>query len=416
MSTVKVLFILPYVPGPLRPRAEGFVRGLLDRGHEPTVVTPWFDAAERRDVESLRAGGGRVSADGLAARRRVWNRARAVSRAMPTEATLTWIPRLARRVDEAMAREAFDVVHVEHGRAAGYGLHVVSHTRGSGPPVVWDAVDSLGLLSHRARAHWGNLRLGPRLHWDGLFMRRFEEAALRGFRHVTATSPVDAKALRALHGEASPEITVLPNGVDLERFRPGESAARRPDEVVMSGKLGYHANVAMALHFADHVWPRILARRRGAVLRIVGRGAPPAVRRLAERPGIRVVGAVDDLRSHLCRAALAVAPVPYGAGIQNKVIEAMACATPVVASPQAAAALTARDGVELEVEGDDEGFARRCVSLLEDAARREALGRAGRRYVEREHHWPRIVGRLEAVYRAAQSDELAGSSVGAAVG
>jgi glycosyltransferase involved in cell wall biosynthesis len=357
-----------------------------------------------------------VIAEALSGRRRVWNRARAVSRAMPTEATLTWIPRLAHRIDRAIDREAFDVVHVEHGRAAAYGLHVLSRTRGAGPPVVWDAVDSLDLLSRRARAHWGPFRLGPRLLWDGLFMRRFESAALRGFRHVTATSRVDAEALRALRGEASPEITVLPNGVDLERFRPGEAAARRPDEVVMSGKLGYHANVAMALHFADHVWPRIRARRPGAVLRIVGHGAPPTVRRLAERPGVHVVGAVDDLRSPLCRAALAVAPVPYGAGIQNKVIEAMACATPVVASPQAAAALAARDGLELGIEGDPEGFARRCVSLLENDRRREALGRAGRRYVEREHPWPRIVARLEAVYRAARSEAPAASPVGAAVG
>jgi len=99
------------------------------------------------------------------------------------------------------------------------------------------------------------------------------------------------------------------------------------------------------------------------------------------------------------RATLAVAPVPYGAGVQNKVLEAMACGTPVVVSPQAIAALAVQPGRDLVVADGAEAFARAVLELLDDPARRAQLGRAGRAYVEQHHSWDAITARLESIYR-----------------
>ena len=103
---------------------------------------------------------------------------------------------------------------------------------------------------------------------------------------------------------------------------------------------------------------------------------------------------------------MSVAPLVYGAGIQNKVLESMACGTPVVAAPGAVAALQAEPGKHyLTAAGADE-FANQTLRLLNDPAERSALGAAGRAYVVQNHHWDRITEQLEEVYRCSQVNLL----------
>jgi glycosyltransferase involved in cell wall biosynthesis len=96
---------------------------------------------------------------------------------------------------------------------------------------------------------------------------------------------------------------------------------------------------------------------------------------------------------------VAVAPLRYGAGIQNKVLEAMACATPVVSTPQAVSALSVRPGREVLVAEDPGEFAEKVLCLLDDVRRQRQLGQAGRSFVEANHCWEAIASRLEEIYR-----------------
>jgi hypothetical protein len=125
---------------------------------------------------------------------------------------------------------------------------------------------------------------------------------------------------------------------------------------------------------------------------------------------VTVTGIVPDIRPYLRRATLAVAPVPYGAGIQNKVLEAMACGTSVVASPQAISALAIQPGRDLVVAEGVEGFARAVLALLDDPARRAELGQAGRAYVEAHHAWDAVAAQLVGIYQAAIGSSCCGRS------
>jgi glycosyltransferase involved in cell wall biosynthesis len=107
------------------------------------------------------------------------------------------------------------------------------------------------------------------------------------------------------------------------------------------------------------------------------------------------------MRPHLGRAAVSVAPIAYGAGIQNKVLEAMACRTPVVASPQAIAALDAVPGRDVLVAGDPAAFATEVLRLLDNNTFRTAVGSAGHRYVTANHRWDDSAALLEDVYYEA---------------
>jgi glycosyltransferase involved in cell wall biosynthesis len=113
---------------------------------------------------------------------------------------------------------------------------------------------------------------------------------------------------------------------------------------------------------------------------------------------VTVTGTVADIRPYLQKATVAVAPVTYGAGIQNKVLEAMACATPVVTTSRTVSALTAVPGRDLLVADEPKAFAETILCLLANPTERAAIGGAGHNYVKTYHNWAGIAAQLEEVY------------------
>jgi glycosyltransferase involved in cell wall biosynthesis len=240
---------------------------------------------------------------------------------------------------------------------------------------------------------------------------RYEPWLLRQFDHTLVTSAQDRQALLALAGPSQAQLAsrvhVVPIGVDLAYFGPGETP-RMPASLVLSGKMSYHANITAARHLIQEIMPAVWQRRPDVQVWIVGKDPGPAIRALADGASdvrrVIVTGTVPDIRPYLRQATVAVAPIPYGAGIQNKVLEAMACGAPVIASAQAVAALQVRAGHDLVVAGDAQDFARQILGLLDAPARRQALAQAGRAYVEEQHAWAGCGVRLEQIYALAGMD------------
>ncbi len=395
---MRILFIVPYTPTPIRTRPYNLLRGLVQRRHELTLATLWQNAAEVAALRQWQELGVRVIAEPLPRWRSLLNVAGALPGGAPLQASFCWHDGLARRISAELDGGGYDVVHVEHLRGARYAL--VAETHGARAPVVWDSVDCITHLFGQAAQ--ASASLGSRLmaRIDLARTRRYEAWLPQQVDRVLVTSTVDAHAFQRLHVgtfERSNVATVLPNGVDLDYFSPGDDEQPGHD-IVFSGKMSYHANVTAVLRFAGEVLPLVWRQRPLATFTIAGHSPTAAVRALTRDARIRVTGSVDDLRPYLRGATLAVAPMPYGAGIQNKVLEAMACATPVVATPQAVSALAARDGEHLLVADGAAAFAAAVVRLLDDADLRRRLGRAGRFYVEEHHDWRDIVLRLETIY------------------
>jgi glycosyltransferase involved in cell wall biosynthesis len=221
------------------------------------------------------------------------------------------------------------------------------------------------------------------------------------FDAVLTTSAVDRDALArqaAAYRDGWPPIHVLPNGVDLDYFRPEPAIIRDPATLVLTGKMSYHANVAMARYFVTEVMPLVWAGRPDARVLIVGKDPDRQVRALARKPAVTVTGTVPDLRPYLRQATIAVAPIIYGAGIQNKVLEAMACATPVVATPLAVRALSAMPGRGLAVGHNTAELAGAILRLLDEPEQRAAMGAAARAYVEVNHNWATGTESLNNLY------------------
>jgi len=404
--TINVLFIVPYVPNLVRVRPFNLIKQLAKRGHEITVATVWTNAQDRADLEELRQYCHQVEAVHLSRWRSYWNCVQALPRTVPMQAVYSWQPDLVTQLAPLVGK--VNVIHVEHLRGTPFGLKLKPQLAQDSRsiPVVWDSVDCITHLFQDA-ANRSATRLSRWLmRFEVGRTARYERRLINQFDRVVVTSATERLALLSLL-PTIPEpqqVSVLRNGVDLDYCQPGDEALRQPDTLVMTGKMSYHANVAMVLNFVQNTLPLIWQQRPEVRLNVVGQNPPHELRKLSADPRITVAGSVPDIRPHLHRAAVAIAPLTYGAGIQNKVLEAMACATPVVASPQAVSALEVDSGHEVLVAREPEAFAREVMCLLADPPRRRQIGWAGRSFVERHHRWDTVVTQLERTY-----DELIGA-------
>lgn len=401
---MRILFVAPYVPTLIRVRPYNFVRFLAQNGHALTLVTLWETEQERAALGEFEALGVRVIAEPLTRNDKLRNLFGALPSNKPLQASFCWKPELARALSALLSDQTFDVIHVEHLRGSHYALHLKSQisTLKSRLPIVWDSVDSITHLFEQAARQSQSARGRLMTSLELPRTRKYEGWLTEQFDHVLVTSPVDKVALESLTLRPSP-ISVVPNGVDLNYFSPCNEP-RESGTLVFSGKMSYHANVTAALYLVNNIMPAVWARKPAVKLWIVGKDPAPDVQALATRhPGnVIVTGSVPDMRTYLRKASVAVVPVVYGAGIQNKVLEAMACGAPVVTSDKTTGSLQPGYEDALRVAKDTESFALSALNLLDDANERARLSRAGRRYVEAHHDWSVIAGRLASIYADAR--------------
>jgi glycosyltransferase involved in cell wall biosynthesis len=394
---LRILFVIPYPPSRLRVRPYHLLLGLLNRGHQLTLATLHTGAAERADIQHLEALGVRVVAAPMPPARSLWNCLRALPTNEPLQASFCWSPALACALRQEVML-GHDLAHVEHLRGARY-----AHVLKGRLPVVWDAVDSISLLFEQAARHSRTARARWLTRFELPRTRALERAMLGRVDRVLVSSPIDRAALVALlpSQTLTERVFVLPNGVDTDYYQAPEEPPE-PQLLIFTGRLRYHANLAAALQLIEAIMPRLWQTHPGARLVIAGHNPGPALRSAAARDRrIELRGSVPDLRPDLQRASVAVAPTVYGAGIQNKVLEAMSMGRPVVASRAATAALQARAGSDFLLADSAAAFARAIARLLDDPALRTSVGQNGRCYVERHHQWSQVAARLEQLYSDA---------------
>jgi sugar transferase (PEP-CTERM/EpsH1 system associated) len=238
-----------------------------------------------------------------------------------------------------------------------------------------------------------------RRRWPMSWVYRRESERLLAFDRRIATvadasvlvSQQEADLFRTLAPESADKIHAISNGIDADFFAPqGPYDDPVPGEgpvFVFTGAMDYWPNVDAVTWFADAILPRIRGRHPAAVFVIVGGRPTPDVVALGARSGIIVTGRVPDVRPYLARADVAVAPIRVARGIQNKVLEAMAMARPVVATPEAYEGITALPGRELVLADGAEAFADAVIRVLDDPDA-SAMGEAARQRAVTAYAWP----------------------------
>jgi glycosyltransferase involved in cell wall biosynthesis len=273
---------------------------------------------------------------------------------------------------------------------------------------VFDAVDCLSLLEARRRRVTKNPFLKVFSWWEEKKFRLAERRAARLFNRVAISSAVDRDAYPVPDGLRE-NIHIVPNGVDLEYFRFREFPAQR-NLVVFCAKLDYFPNEDAALYFSRRVWPLLRARRPELRFDIVGSRPPRSVRRLDGKDNVRVIASVPDVRPYLGCAWVALCPIRIRAGMQNKMLEAMAMGVPLVATSVCCPGLEIEAGKHLLVAHGPGEFASAIELLLDHETVREKLIHTARAFVERHHNWARSVAALSDCYRSAVAEFSASCS------
>ena len=161
--------------------------------------------------------------------------------------------------------------------------------------------------------------------------------------------------------------------------------------------MDYYPNQQGVTEFCDRVLPVIQAQRPEATFSIVGAKPSPEILELGKRPGVTVTGTVPDVRPHVIKAAVAVAPLRIARGTQNKILESLAMGVPVVSSATAAEGIDAEPGEHFLAADDAKDFAAMTLRLLQDTAERDRLAKAGRARMESHHNWPASMRRLDKI-------------------
>jgi polysaccharide biosynthesis protein PslH len=290
---------------------------------------------------------------------------------------------LRRWVRDTVASEGIDAGVIYSSAVAQYADEL------GGRPLLVDFVDvdSAKWTAYAEHHAWPMSWLYRR---EGRRLLAFERTVAQSARRSFFSTAQETKLFAGLAPEAAARCEAMTNGVDADFFAPEPALASpyAPGEqvVVFTGAMDYWPNVDAVTWFARELLPQLRQARPRLRFAIVGRSPAPAVQALAGEAVI-VSGTVPDVRPWLQHAAVVVAPLRLARGIQNKVLEAMAMARPVVAAESCVSVLDVRPGEEIVAAADGAAFVREVAALLDDPARARAVGVAARQRVLRSYAW-----------------------------
>jgi len=387
---VKILYVchrLPYPPtrgGKIRP--FNTIRHLA-RTHEVTVATLAHSVTETVQGADLANHCSAVIVERTDALTRVVRAAACLPTTRPSTMGYFHSLRLARRIRDATAGGGFDLILVHSSSMAPYVLHA---TR---TPKIIDFcdVDSQKWLAY---ARFKPFPVAWVYSLEGHKLQRAEARLAAAFDCSTCATRAEMEALADI--AAPKHLDWFPNGVDADYFRPS-GAAYDPDAICFVGRMDYYPNQQAMLEFCRETLPLVRAARPAAQLKIVGAEPSRAIRHLATLPGVTVTGTVADVRPHLDGTALSVAPLRIARGTQNKILESMAMALPVVCSAQAACGVDAVPGEHLLTADRPRDVADAILRLLADRSWRDRLARAGRARVLSHHTWAASMHKLDGI-------------------
>ena len=320
----------------------------------------------------------------------------AVLAGKPVSLTAFHSPRLEHWVQETIATHAIETIVIFSGQM---GQYVPAAFEGR---VIVDLcdVDSAKFENYAASGQrvWLNNR-------EGRLLAREEERLARRADATVLISANEADLFTSrLEAPSKANVHVIGNGIDAQFFDPkaiaphSEISTRKGPHFVFTGQMDYSPNETAAVWALEHFLPAIRTQFPEAELHIVGRNPTKMLLERKGTPGLTVWGEVPDVRPFLAAATCVVAPLQIARGVQNKVLEAMAMARPVMVTPQAATGIDAQDGAHwLKCEANPQAMCERIAALLANPVAAAEMGTAARQFVLDSHDWDAMLAPLETL-------------------
>lgn len=407
---MKLLFLAHRIPYPPNKgdkiRSYHELRALAERGHEIHLLAFADDLRDLHHQVDLARWCASVRIIRL---RKFWAKLRVLMTLLtsrPLSLGYFGSSKLKRLVKRALAGQQFDAVFVYSSAMAQY------------VPTDWQSrtivdlvdVDSEKWREYATRSSSWRARI---YQIEAERLRQYEHEIASRFANTILTTQREAALLTELDEfTRRARVRIITNGVDLDYFQPAEVDVAAL-KLVFTGAMDYYANVEAVEWFVREVFPLIREQEPHAEFLIVGNNPVARVKLLARQDGVTVTGFVEDVRPYLRDAMACVLPLRIARGVQNKLLEAMACGKAIIATPEAAAGLRVIHEEQLLIANSPNEFAAAVIDCIRESHLRESLGWRARRLVETEHAWQPLQKRLTDLIEsvAQRNPETAPSKV-----
>ncbi len=390
---MKILVVASRPPWPPRMAdamtVDRLVRFLSARGHEVDLTCFVEDSeADATLREGLSGVCNRIETVRLPKWRSYLQTAFTLPGRLPMQAQYYRSHAMQARITSLIASKGYDVVYTHLIRMAEYTRHVAV-------PKAMGMQISQALNLSRMMSHVKDPLRQLFYRVEAAKVRPYEAKVAADFDRVFLCGPSDIAAIEETR--PLPNAVVCPHGQDVPEIERVRAAKREEGAIAITGVMSTYTNVDAVSWFAKEIFPRVETEIEEARFWIVGRDPQRAVRALARPPAIEVTGEVPDVADWLLRARVAVAPLRIAAGMQNKIVQAMACELPGVATSVANEGIGAVPGEHIVIADDATAIAGAVTGLLRDPERARKIGRAAREFVESHWTWEAHFERLEAV-------------------
>lgn len=303
----------------------------------------------------------------------------------PPNVQYLYVKEIQEWIDQAVAAGKFDAITCEHSVNE---IYVRTQWKKHLRTIINIHSSLYRTCKNQLETKTSDKELRDRLYLP--LLRRYEQRTVQKFSHVIVTTDEDEQQMKVFAPQG--EVSLIPNGVDLETFpyRQGDPGGYR---LVFVGGLDYFVNIDAACFFSLEILPILQAKYPQTILTLVGSNPSAEVIALANRPGISVTGRVPSIAEYLHQATVSVVPLRTGFGMKIKTLESMASGAPVVGSDRGL------EGIEVDSPhvplcalraNSIEEYVTAISRLFEDAQLRDQLSRNGRSLIEKNYTWERL--------------------------
>ncbi len=296
--------------------------------------------------------------------------------------------KMKRMVKFVLEHYNIDVIHTQH-------LRMSQYTKDLKQPKILDLPDAFSLYFKRR-----NETERPLINRliDAIEIGRLAkaEAVIKQYNKTLVCSIEDKNYLEKLH--KTNNIDLLLNGVDLTTFdvKSGHDYSHN-HTILFTGNMDYAPNVDGVQYFAKEMWPTIAKKYPNSKFVIAGQRPVDAVKKLAS-DRIEITGFVPDIQEMYEKASVVIAPLRFGAGTQNKVLEAMAMGVPTVCTHIGFEGLQIKSGDGVIMAKEKTQFIDEVIGLLESQAKRKTVGEKGLEVAQKRFSWDKIADDLDAYF------------------
>lgn len=307
----------------------------------------------------------------------------------PLNMSLHSFPYMPGFLEEVTTDQSYDVIHIQS--KVFHNFPDIEHYQAS---VIVDYIDAISLNLKRRYDFTKNVIKRAAVRGEFLRMRKYEEFLKNRVKKAIITSPIDRNFIKP---ERADQIQVVPNFIDLDHFYWNKDQTKK-EAIVFTGTMSYAPNVDAAIRLVKHIFPALKQKFPQLECWIVGAHPTAEVKKLAEVEGVIVTGFVDDIRDWQWEAAVYVCPLRFGAGQQNKILEAAALGCPIVMSEVTNGGIGFEKGIEAAIAGSDEEFVEYVEQMLKNRLKSMQMAARAREFVVGRYSEEIVANQLAGYY------------------